>query len=370
MPVGLGPEVSVVGRPAAAEARWLAQAHQLVSDLYTRSPAIYWTDCLLSAGGAWAMTLVYFRAPAWSIEQLFAFLVASVLFFRAGTFIHEIVHMQPGQMPWFGRIWNLLVGIPLLMPWVMYRNHIEHHSIRYFGTPDDGEYLPLAASPPAETLKYLMQAPLLPLLAVIRFGLLGPLSWCHRGLREWVLTHASSGVTNPHYRRRFPDRDRRHLLIVELLCFAYLATLVALTVLHFITATQLLMAYLLMAWSLGLNWVRNLAAHRYGNRGERLGRIGQFEDSINVTGQGWLTVMMFPVGLRYHALHHLFPSLPYHHLGEAHRRLSAQLPPEASYHIASRDSFFTVVADLWRGARHTPPEHSAMQRWSGRNSRS
>ncbi len=120
------------------------------------------------------------------------------------------------------------MGIPLLMPWIIYKNHIEHHSVRYFGTPDDGEYLPLAAAPPHETIKYVLQAPLLPLLTVLRFGVVGPLSWLHRGLREWVLTAASAGVSNPYFRKRFPAADEWHLRIVEVLCFLWLLALAVL----------------------------------------------------------------------------------------------------------------------------------------------
>jgi len=345
---------------------WLRQARGIVGDLYVRSPAIYWTDFLLSIGIAWAATAVYFLAPAWSALQIGAFLVASVLFFRAGTFIHEIVHFPPGQMVWFGRTWNLLQGIPLLMPWVMYRNHVDHHSAKHFGSPDDGEYLPLAASPLRETVKYLAQAPLLPIFTLVRFGILGPLSWFHRGLREWVLTATSAAVSNPYYRKRFPKREQSHLTLVEALCFAYLIALAALIYTRAISGTQLLMAYALMAWTLSLNWVRNLAAHRYDSRGDRMSHAEQFINSINITGQSWLTVLLFPVGLRYHALHHLFPTMPYHNLGEAHRRLSSALPPDSPYHGTGRDSFFAAVGELLAAARNTRAEDSAMTRWRGR----
>ena len=270
-------------------------------------------------------------------------------------------------MVWFRRTWNLLIGIPLLMPWIFYRNHLDHHSARCFGTPEDGEYLPLASAPLRETVKYLVQAPLLPLLVVIRFGALGPLSWLHRGLREWVLSSATAGVTNPYYRKRFPAQEETHLRIVEASCFAYLAGIAALLFTGIITGTQLAMAYLLMSAALSLNWVRNLAAHGYGNRGDRMSHVDQFGDSINITGQTWLTLLLFPVGLRYHALHHLLPTLPYHNLGEAHRRLSEALPPESPYHASSRGSFFVTAAQLWRSAVQTTPENSAIPRWRQQN---
>ena len=339
-------------------------ARALIADLFSRSAAIYWTDMLLSSGVAWLLTVVYFTAPAWSGAQIVAFVVAAVLFFRVGTFIHEIVHMPSSQMVWFKRAWNLLVGVPLLMPWIIYRNHTGHHNHPRFGTPADGEYLPLASSPLIETLKYMVQAPLLPLFMLVRFGVLGPLSWLHSGLREWVLTRASAAVSNPYYSQRFPKRDEAHLRTVEALCFVYLAVIAALLWQEAISAWHFLMGYSLLAFTLGLNWFRNLAAHRYGNDGSRMTMSEQVADSINITGQTWLTVALFPVGLRYHALHHMFPALPYHRMGEAHRRLMAGLPADSPYRVANRTSFFAAVAQLWRSASQTSPQHSSMRAWS------
>lgn len=350
--------------PAAGDALWQDSARSLISDLFRRSPALYWTDLLLSAGTAWALTVVYFSAPAWSAQQIAAFLIAAFLFFRAGTFIHEIVHMPGGQMEGFKHTWNLLLGVPFLMPWVMYSNHIEHHNHRHFGTPADGEYLPLGSSPRIETLKYLAQAPLLPLFMLVRFGILAPASWLHPGLRTWVLTRASAAVSNPYYSKRFPKRYEAHLRTVEVLCFVYLVAIAALLWRGSISGSQLFMGYLLLACTLGLNWVRNLAAHRYINAGERMTMAEQVAESINITGQTWLTIAMFPVGLRYHALHHMFPGIPYHHMGEAHRRLMQSLPPDAVYRSCNRTSFFSAVRELWQSACQTSPEQSAMRAWS------
>ncbi len=353
------------GEPSSQEG-----ARALIADLFARSPAVYWIDMLLSSSAAWALTVLYFLAPPWSLMQVAAFVVAAVLFFRVGTFIHEIVHMPSSQMVWFKRTWNLLVGIPLLMPWIVYRNHVEHHNHLQFGTPADGEYLPLASSPLIETLKYMVQAPLLPLFMLVRFGVLGPLSLLHGGLREWVLTRASAAVSNPYFSKRFPKRDEPHLLIVETLCFAYLAVIAAGVWFGTITPAQFLMGYSLLAFTLGLNWFRNLAAHRYGNDGSRMTMAEQVADSINITGQTWLTVALFPVGLRYHALHHMFPALPYHRMGEAHRRLMAGLPDDSPYRVANRDSFFAAVAELWCSAGQTSPQSSAMRAWSQGTARS
>ena len=63
---------------------------------------------------------------------------------------------------------------------------------------------------------------------------------------------------------------------------------------------------------------------------------------------GVLASIWAPVGLRYHALHHLLPSVPYHALGEAHRRLTAQLAPDSVYHRASYNGLAGLVYRLTR----------------------
>ncbi|HMA11978.1 MAG TPA: fatty acid desaturase [Steroidobacteraceae bacterium] len=348
---------------------WIRQASDMVSDLLPRSAPIYWTDFLLSVTSAWLLAFYWFRAPLGQPLTWLALLGAAILFFRAGTFIHEIVHFRNGELRWFARFWNAALGIPLLMPWILYRNHVEHHSVRYFGTPEDGEYLPLASAPPVETVKYVLQTPLLPVLTVLRFGIGAPLSWFHRGLREWLLTVASAAVINPYYRKRFPKSDERHLLIVEILCFAWLVVLAVLLAKGVITWVHVARAYALLAVALGLNWFRNLAAHKYGNYGERMTLAEQLGDSINITGQTWLTVLMFPVGLRYHALHHLLPGLPYHNLGKAHKRLTERLPANCPYHATSCNSYFAAAGALWRGALHTSKDKSAVDIWRSRIAR-
>ncbi len=74
-----------------------------------------------------------------------------------------------------------------------------------------------------------------------------------------------------------------------------------------------------------INHVRTLVAHLWENDGEPLTVTAQYLDSVNVPTPGFFAYLWAPIGLRYYALHHLLPSLPYHALNEAHRRLPPRL---------------------------------------------
>jgi fatty acid desaturase len=58
-----------------------------------------------------------------------------------------------------------------------------------------------------------------------------------------------------------------------------------------------------------------------------------------------------PVGLRYHALHHWIPSLPYHNLARAHRLLLSTLGHDAPYVATQYPTIASVLVDLVRRAR-------------------
>lgn len=338
--------------PSPATAFSVAEAKRLVADLFERRPLVYWLDFLASVAVAWGVGAVYLLAPAFSAVQVIAFLVAGIAVFRAATFVHEIAHMPRGTMRGFRLVWNLLCGVPVLMPSPMYDSHADHHSGPRYGTPADGEYLPLGAGPTREILRFLATLPIVPLIGVFRFLVLGPVSFLHPGLRRWVLERASSLVVSPYYRREAPPRHERwRWALMDLACFVYLATVLALTIAGVIPITGVLMVYLLITYAIGLNWVRTLAAHHYRNPGGRLSHLEQMLDSINVVGYPWLMELLFPVGLRFHALHHLFPALPYHALGTAHRRLAAGLPADSPYHLTACPSLWAALARLWRDAR-------------------
>jgi fatty acid desaturase len=97
-----------------------------------------------------------------------------------------------------------------------------------------------------------------------------------------------------------------------------------------------------------VNQLRTLVAHLWENESEPMTVTGQFLDSVNVPPPDIFSPLWAPVGLRYHALHHLLPSMPYHSYGEAHRRLVAALGLDSTYSKASHSGLIVLVFRIAR----------------------
>jgi fatty acid desaturase len=351
--------------PASEGEISFAQARTLVTDLFEHSARIYWTDFLLSSSVAYGAVASYLSSRMFSAPFFLSFTIAAFALYRGGVFIHEIAHMPAKRMGLFRVTWNVLFGIPTLTPSFAYKCHMDHHNPRHFGTVKDGEYLPLGLGPVGRIVIYLLQLPSLPALAIFRFLVVTPVSFLHPRLRRLVLERASSLVINPKYRRALPAGERRGSWIaIELAIFLELAGFLALLIAGKVAWSVFAELYVLGMAAAGLNWVRTLAAHGYRNPGATMTFAQQVQDSNTIPGHPLLTELLFPVGLRYHSLHHLLPALPYHSLGIAHRRLMAQLPVDGAYRSTVRGGFVEVVQEVWRGAaeRGSLPAYATARR--------
>lgn len=331
----------------------LAQARYIVKDLFTPRPLIYWADFLASAlGGMLCFSLVRRRLEPFSVEQGIAFLICCLLFYRATLFTHEMTHLRSGSFRNFRIVWNLLCGIPFLMPSFMYYTHVEHHMRKHFGTERDGEYLPLGTTSPWQILLYLCQPFVIPIVAVVRFLILGPISWISPSFREFVHRHASSMVMDPTYIRPLPTKAvLRIFRMQEVLCFLWCVGIITVMSLGIVPPGFLPTAYAVSVVILFLNAIRTLGAHRYTNDEGQMTFVEQMLDSINYPRHPFLSALWAPVGLRFHALHHLFPSLPYHNLAKAHARLMAELPADSPYRLTESPSLTAALCELYRNSR-------------------
>ncbi|WNO54925.1 fatty acid desaturase family protein [Stakelama saccharophila] len=321
---------------AADDKQMLRTAAELTRDINAVRPGIYWTDLIASVAiGYGALYLAAtLAAVGWAVV---AGVVAVLALYRALSFIHELTHVKHATLPGFRLGWNLLVGIPMLTPSFLYEGvHNLHHAKTRYGTVEDPEYLPLALMNPWTLPTFVLVAALAPVGLLIRFAILSPLSLVIPSLRRVVVERYSSLSINPSFRRRMPGGA----FAAQWVRIEAAASLWAITLLVLVATGNLpLSAFAVMlAVSSGvavINQVRTLVAHLWENEGEAMSVTAQYLDSVNVPPPAVLPMLWAPVGLRYHALHHLLPSLPYHSLGEAHRRLGAALDEQSPYHKSS-----------------------------------
>ncbi len=332
----------------------VSEARRLVSDLFAPKPWLYWLDFLTYIALGWASFVATLTLPAFSPLQLLFFLLSVLTLYRSAIFIHELAHLKKGTFKVFRLVWNLVCGFPLMLPSFTYRGvHNDHHKRDIYGTSEDGEYLPFARSAPREIVVYVLLSFVLPLLFAGRFVVLAPISYLHEKLRGLAWKRASSLSIDLSYRRPPPSaRDEEAWGLQEACTFLYGASAIALVATGVLPYGVLVLWYL-VAWSIFfLNSFRTLAAHSYRNPGDQVMDLSeQYLDSVNVPGNRFLTALWAPVGLRYHATHHLFPSMPYHALGEAHRRLMGDPSVAPAYRRTVRSSLWDAVNKLWGEAR-------------------
>ena len=326
-------------------------AREICRDLFSVRPSLYWVDFVLSALTAYTLVSIFLASSIASPLGWVCFVIGGLLIYRASMFIHEIVHLPSGEMKFFRRFWNFFAGVPMMVPSFTYESHLHHHSSRHYGTEEDGEYLPLATGKLSGVVFFLAQVFFQPILVAIRYGIWTPISFLHSGLRRWTLQHATSLVINFRYENhKRPDKQTAEDTFWEILTTVRTWVMFGLVIGGVMPFERLPKIFLLAVFILIVNHLRTLAAHRYTSEGSTISHIDQFLDSTNVTGN-WLTELFCPLGLRYHALHHLFPKIPYYNLGVAHRRLVAELPKDSLYHETVYPNMRAAIGELMAAVR-------------------
>jgi fatty acid desaturase len=146
-------------------------------------------------------------------------------------------------------------------------------------------------------------------------------------------------------------RDGKYWQLQEIGSFCVVWAVLILIYLGYLSLKVLGLWYAITLSIFIMNSFRTLGAHAYRNSGDNIMSIPeQFVDSVDVDG-GIFAALVAPVGLRYHATHHLFPNMPYHNLGKAHKLLTNELRDNRLYAAATRTSYFHAFACLWTDSR-------------------
>lgn len=320
----------------------LRAAAELTRDINTARPEIFWPDMIGSALLGYAFLAGAILLDGWMAVA--SGVLAVFPLYRALLFIHEISHLHRDALPGFRAAWNMLVGIPMLTPSLMYEGvHTLHHARTRYGTAEDPEYMPLALMKPWSLPAFVLVAALAPVALIFRWAVLAPLGLIIPPLRRLAWERLSALAINPQFRRRpAEDAQAKRFLWQQIGASLWAITLMALVITYGAWA-ELAIAMGVFSAVAVFNQLRTLVAHLWENDGEAMTVTAQYLDSVNVPPPSPLAGFWAPVGLRYHALHHLIPSMPYHSLAEAHRRISAHLGDGSTFAEASHKGLIPLV---------------------------
>ncbi len=293
----------------------------------------YWADFLFTWSLFISGMMAWLFAPAiWSILGLIIGIFAA---YRCGSFMHEIVHFNrrnKSEMA-FKAGWNILFGIPILSPSHLYDAHLEHHMPDSFATVQDPEYVPIHNRSLLGLAHFVNGHVIGPISMVALRMLLNPIIWIFPSLGNRLMQGKGTAlVINWDYiptgKQKPTQFDQTAIIMATLLLYIYLAAIIS----GFVPLLTALKILVLVVLSMVINGVRTLVAHRYINYDRQsVSREAQLLDSVNLIGNRLFGGLLAPVGLRYHALHHLVQTLPYHGLEKAHEALMAQLPADDVY---------------------------------------
>ncbi len=319
-------------------------------DFHQVRRTVYWRDMILSVTIAYSAAYVFLTAPAFSVWQIIAYVCAVFWLYRVGSLVHEVAHLGAHELPSFKLAWNLLVGVPTLTPSTFFTaHHRDHHSQRVYGTPQDPEYV-VNVCPRGSVLNlliYFVVVAAFPLLVFLRF-FLAPLTFITPQIRDFTLRRLSAFTFNWKYERPISRIDRKKFATLELLCWLRATVIPGAVLVGATPWSRMYLLYFLGAAVVILNQLRQLADHHFEGNGEKLSMSDHILDSCNYTGRDPLTWLFFPFAIQYHALHHLFPSLPYHNLAFAHAYLMRELPGDSPYRDLAQPGWWSVAKNMLR----------------------
>lgn len=314
----------------------------------------YCSDIIICVSIGWLAFIVSGKVQLFSWSFFLCFIVATIALYRAMGFIHEICHQQKNKkFKSFVTLWHIFVGIPLLLPSSFYDCHLEHHNYKKYKTEYDPQYPALKGNRFAIIKLVLLDPLLFPLNLIIRLLILSPLSILSPPLRSFLYCKFSS-IAKRDFVAHFNNKQKELLAKVEINILIFWSIVILLIVFKIIPLIYLAIWYFLVAAIWSLTFFRSLGEHSHDNLIETSLTVEEYLlDSFTYSRGGWQKFMYFPMyipGIRYHALHHLCPAIPYHNLPKAHQFLRENLPEDNLYLQTERLGHWHNIKNLWNKA--------------------
>lgn len=258
----------------------------------------YWIDLLIS-GTIFKLSFLGF---AFTYNPV-AFFIAGISLYRIGAFIHEIAHQNTNkEFTSFKRFWNIFIGPLVLTPSILFvRPHLKHHTTGVFSTKDDPQYPLIKSNKRLAFVVFCILPFLLPIynLCVCVFSFMEDRNPFLSILYKGVKFSKEDYIEAKHY-------SFWYLIVLEVLVL-WLGYIIL--PLYFVSV---------FAWF--LSTLRIPLEHELYFYKETSDYNDQKLDSK--THRHWLYIIIQPLALRYHTVHHMYPRIPYHNLEKADKELN------------------------------------------------
>ena len=242
---------------------------------------IYWADFLIS--------MLAF-VVCFAIGNPISYIIASIFLYRLGAFTHEICHQYKNpKIRTFKKVWTWTVGFMMMQSPIRFmKPHLAHHTTGIFATENDPQY-PLIRSDWKLAIAVFI---LLPIILPI-YNLL-----VCAGMPDKLL----------YGKIEFTPEEMNEIRCIEV---AYVLML-QLVLLFFTPVVVKFYFVAVGAWFLSV--LRIPLEHSLRSYKKTSTIEDQRLDSFTHTNPVYVIVQ--PVGLRYHTLHHMHPRIPYHNLAK------------------------------------------------------
>ncbi len=319
----------------------IEQMRDILKKHHTLNKTRVWFDLFSNALIGWSAffyTCFHFN--------FITFFVAIFFIYRGTILVHEVSHIAK-KIKGYRTAFNILFGWPNAYPVYLGDAHLFHHGKRTYATKRDPEYKYIAEFNVVTLVRPILSSILLPIVQILRFGVF-PLAYLFlsKEQRVWVYQNISTLAFSMDYKRPIKNVDREIKVMVgnDFMCFLYKLSIASAIYFELLPIATIWVWLGVVVISSTLNMYRALFNHLYTN--ESLAPLSWEEhlmDTVTIES-GISSFFIFVNGLNYHAIHHLFPELPYTNLARAHADLMRELPADHIYKLNTYPSIFHVLA--------------------------
>ncbi len=312
----------------------------LLAPFHSIDKRMIWGDFLLNLILSWPLFIYTCFRP-----NLLTFFISVFFLYRGTMLIHEVVHVSK-KVPGYRLAYNLFFGWFTSYPVYIFDGHLYHHGKATYATKRDPEYKFIPEYNNKTLIGPIISAFLLPIFQIIRFGVMPLfLPFMPEKYQIYVYERMSTLVFDVNFKRKIKNKEieLKVMKFNDLMCALYKIATIALIMTGILPLRFIIYFYIGFALGSILNMYRALFNHLYTN--ESLKPLNKDQHILDKTTveSGFLTSIIFVNGLNYHALHHLFPEIPYYRLGAAHRLLMKELPADHIYRKSVYPSFFSLL---------------------------